>query len=245
MPRLSVSLIVGKNLFKKEIMGYNIKRWIGKELLMNLLDFTLKEYQMIDSRANTYFSYLYLIMGFTFAFFGAILSVFKDSLFPISDASNYLTFILVTLYLLPVVTYVLGLFFAYNSIIIFKAGLYLIRLEKNIFILQTREHVHDDYKMSPWNFEAKNKKSKFILPYGTMLMLYILLPIATLFFSFYELRTIKIIEPIGKICVYYIPVIFLIIYITFMISLITSMLDYNKKCCEERDKYKKESPSAS
>lgn len=58
---------------------------------MNLFDFALKEYQMIDAKANTYFSYLYLIMGFTFAFFGAILSIFKDSLFPISDPSNYYT----------------------------------------------------------------------------------------------------------------------------------------------------------
>ena len=37
---------------------------------MNLFDFALKEYQMIDAKANTYFSYLYLIMGFTFACVG-------------------------------------------------------------------------------------------------------------------------------------------------------------------------------
>lgn len=36
---------------------------------MNLFDFALKEYQMIDAKANTYFSYLYLIMALPFAFF--------------------------------------------------------------------------------------------------------------------------------------------------------------------------------
>ena len=29
---------------------------------MNLFDFALKEYQMIDAKANTYFSYLYFVL---------------------------------------------------------------------------------------------------------------------------------------------------------------------------------------
>lgn len=32
---------------------------------MNLFDFALKEYQMIDAKANTYFSYLSSIHGIT------------------------------------------------------------------------------------------------------------------------------------------------------------------------------------
>lgn len=197
---------------------------------MNLFDFALKEYQMIDAKANTYFSYLYLIMGFTFAFFGAILSIFKDSLFPISDPSNYYTFILVVLYLLPVVTYVLGLFFAYNSVAIYKAGLYLVKLEKRIRKFQSSNHIKSHLRMMPWNIEAKDRKSKFILPYGTMLMLYILLPTAILAFSFYEFHFIKLTRLISVIVVYFLPITFNLTYLVFMVLLIKSMFDYKKRC---------------
>ena len=197
---------------------------------MNLFDFALKEYQMIDAKANTYFSYLYLIMGFTFAFFGAILSIFKDSLFPISDQSNYYTFILVVLYLLPVVTYVLGLFFAYNSVAIYKAGLYLVKLEKRIRKFQSSNHIKSHLRMMPWNIEAKDRKSKFILPYGTMLMLYILLPTTILAFSFYEFHFIKLTRLISVIVVYFLPITFNLTYLVFMVLLIKSMFDYKKRC---------------
>ena len=201
------------------------------------LDMLMIEYQMGESIGGKYFSYLYSCLNFTFIFYGASVAIFHG-MTKVSDVDPVVLFWLFK-YLLPISTYVLGLFYAYNSIVISRQGYYMISIEQSIISINKR--LGFSHNLHGWDLLSKKMPSGFILPYGSMLMIYYLLPLASLILAnqftnrLYNLATINGLD-ITPILVTWIPWIGLIIYYAFMADLIFQMIKFHKLYNAQIDK---------
>ena len=187
--------------------------------IMNNLEMLIAEYQFGEEVGGKYFSYMYSILNFTLVFYGAILAIFRD-LFV--DPQSSVLFVLVITYLLPVVTYILGLFYAYNAVAISRQGYFMIRIESDI--IRLNKQFGFKYPLHGWDIFAKNYPSGFLLPYGTMLMFYIIMPIAMFAFSIIIIDVETLFSLFNFylfICI--IPAILLLVYLIFMTYLIFCM----------------------
>lgn len=130
---------------------------------MNSLELLLEDYKIIVDIGEKYFDRMYSTLNFVILFYGAILAL-------IYGTDNSAPMVLIFYYYLPVGTYILGLFYAYNSFAITKQGLYLIKIEKQIKKISRKQYKARCNYLG-WNIWAKSKKynGNYILPYGTSL----------------------------------------------------------------------------
>lgn len=204
--------------------------------VMDNLDMLLTEYRLGEEIGGKYFSYMYSTMNFTFVFYGATLAIFRDLFI---DPQSSLLFVLIITYLLPIITYVLGLFYAYNAVAISRQGYFMILIEQDILHLCKRENYQ--YPLHGWNIWAKRVPSGFLLPYGTMLMFYIVLPIAMLIFSVVVIDYYALSSLLRFILfVALIPACLLTVYLIFMIYLIVHMLYLRAQYMETLAKFEQE-----
>lgn len=137
------------------------------------LEWLLQERAIQNEAAARYFNYMYSIIGFTFTLYCSIVAIFQDKL--MNALNNQYIFLFLLGYALPIATYVLGLFYAYNAVAIYKFGYYSILLDTEIINLLklTSKQRH----IFRWGQSSIGEKSSpLIFAYGTMLMFYILLP---------------------------------------------------------------------
>lgn len=195
------------------------------------LEILFAEYELIEGIAEKYFSYMYLCINFTFVFYGAAIAIFHRAL----DMENgpIITFV-VFLYLLPISTYVLGLFYAYNAVAISKVGLFMIKIENDLAVLCQRLHYikHLHY----WNTFAREYPGGNVVAYGTMLAFYIGLPIASIAFGnasvdFSALGEIESVTFFIDVLPWY----FFIVYVSLMSILIYQMYFFLKLSNSERN----------
>ena len=83
------------------------------EIVKFNIDLLEKDYSVFEDRSNNYFSHLYSILQFTIVYYGGILVLLNAFSHTGTDIER-LTFTLVAYYALPIMTYILGLFYMYN-----------------------------------------------------------------------------------------------------------------------------------
>lgn len=202
---------------------------------MKSIELLLEEYKIISDIAEKYFDRMYSTINFVLIYYGAILTI----VFNIDNKDEF-NVILFT-YFLPIGTYILGLLYMYNSLVLARAGLHCVELEKLINAYGTLENNRKCF--GGWNIRAKSKKynGHFILSYGTVLMFFILAPICD-FFVAYEINDgrwfitytdIKLLNA-GTILGQFI---FYMIYITFMLIVIWDCKKISKETNEKIQGY--------
>lgn len=151
---------------------------------MKSIELLLEEYKIVAEISEKYFDRMYLTINFVLIYYGAILTIV------FTKNNKYEFNIFMFTYFLPVGTYILGLLYAYNSLVLARVGLHSIEIEKLIIAYGTFENNQKCFL--GWNIRSKSKKynGHFILSYGTVLMFFILSPICD-FFIAYELNDSK------------------------------------------------------
>lgn len=196
---------------KQEASANNI------ELIKINFDLLTKNYSFFADRTKMFFTNIYNIMNFTIIFYGGMF-VLINAFAGYKNEDQRITFSLIVFYAVPVITYILGLFYGYNALHLFRLGEEEIVIEKKMKELAKMNHI--DFAFSEW--EHKTKKSPgFILAYGTLLMFYIVVPITIIFIfnMFFSWPKDKIFWVMQVI----IPVSFWLVYLVFMFILIYNM----------------------
>lgn len=187
------------------------------------LDLLMAEYKLGEEIGGKYFSYMYSCINYTFLFYGTAILVFYNIIANHNGKSDSIVYFALFYYLLPISTYVFGLFYAYNAVVISRQGYYMIQIENDIICLN--KEMGFTYSLHGWNRISKKQPSGFILPYGTMLIFYLVLPIAFYIFgNVFETYAFFSSTLLALIFIIVIPYICLLIYLSFMAYLIICML---------------------
>ena len=206
---------------------YTCKKCINKkpnenQSAQNNLNQLMAEYKIGEEIEGKYFSYMYSCINYTFLFYGAAIVVFYNLFNTPNNEKNSMVYFAIFYYLLPISTYIFGLFYAYNAVVICRQGYYMIKIENDI--IKLNNEMNFSYPLHGWDRLSKTLPSGYILPYGTMLMFYLGIPTAfyiwgNKFVTFDFISTPIISFTLVKI----IPLLCLIIYFIFMIYLICCM----------------------
>lgn len=193
----------------------------------------LEEYKIGKQVSDCYFRNLYSTISFTLVMYGAILVVSNK----IDEKTIWCIFSL----FLPIATYILGIFYTYNSLVITKHSFYFIYLEM-LIKLSYYEKNRQNCKFQGWDIFAKKYGGGYILTYGTMLMFYITLPIFDFIYS-YSIRNWKIsiniftISPLNSIFSI-LPFVIYFIYLIIIIYIIINICKIHKEMKEMEVHYK-------
>ena len=188
---------------------------------MTSIELLLEEYKIVVNIGEKYFDRMYATLNFVMLFYGAVLTLMYST-----DNSASPGFVFG--YLLPVGTYILGLFYAYNSFVITRQGFHCIRIE-NLLKKYSKEENHR-CSFVGWNIMVKSNKysGNYILPYGTSLIFFIFAPVFDLSMALRELSIQTILDYLTRsfdnfiICI--LPVIFYILYLIFTITIIINII---------------------
>lgn len=185
---------------------------------MKSIELLLEEYKVISSIAEKYFDRMYSTINFVLIYYGAILTI----VFNMNTKFDFN--VMLFTYFLPIGTYILGLLYVYNSLVLTRVGLHCVELENLIRTYGVLENSQTCFL--GWNIRSKVPKynGHFILSYGTVLMFFILAPICDFFVAYIinggnwfinysELKLLNKIVNIGEF-------VFYIIYIVFMLIII-------------------------
>lgn len=185
-------------------------------MLESNIDVLMEEYKNGIIIGEGYANRSYNIINFTFLLYGAVIAL------SVKIQAEYILH-MIYFYLLPVATYVLGLFYMYNSFVIMRQGYYMIRIEMYIKIYYYEKNKEESL-FQGWNIISKLFGGGYILAYSTALMFYVALPIFDFIcgFAFREWRLL------GRISQYQIinmilnilPCVMFIVYIVFVSILI-------------------------
>lgn len=191
------------------------------------LDLLMAEYKLGEEIGGKYFSYMYSCINYTFLFYGAAILVFYNIIAHSNGESDSIVYFALFHYLLPISTYVFGLFYAYNAVVISRQGYYMIQIENDI--IRLNKEMGFTYLLHGWDRISKNLPSGFILPYGTMLIFYFVLPVAFYVFgNTFETYTFFSTPLSASIFIKIVPRICLAVYIVFMAILIICMFKMRK-----------------
>ena len=113
---------------------------------MDLMQVLMEEYKMLGQVGEKYFDRLYQSLYFTIVFYGAVLAVMKSE-------DNEKFWFIIFCYFLPMGTFLFGLFYAYNSYVIARQGLCMIRLEK--MIREQGLYAYKNAGFAGWNILSK------------------------------------------------------------------------------------------
>lgn len=188
---------------------------------MGSIELLLEEYRIVVNIGEKYFDRMYATLNFVMLFYGAVLTLMYS-------ATNGARPELVFGYLLPVGTYILGLFYAYNSFAVTKQGFHCIRIEN--LIKQYSEEKNHRCSFIGWNILAKSKKynGNYILPYGTSLIFFIFAPVFDLIMAVEESSFQVIMDfaksNFGNLIICILPIVFYCIYLPFMIVIIVNII---------------------
>ncbi len=201
------------------------------ELTKFNIELQLKNYSIFEDRSKQYFTYLYNIIQFTLLYYAAML-VILNAFTGTQSFTERVTFSLIAFYTLPVVSYILGLFYCYNSLVLYRIGEKQIEIEKKVMKLAKREKI--EFSFSDWAQDAKDRKynSIFILPYGSALMFYILVPLCIIvIFDVLIKWTYDTFFWVAQVVV---PLILWIIYLVFMVKIIKKMFEIKNKINKQK-----------
>lgn len=186
------------------------------------IDLLQKDYTLFEDRAKQYFNHLYSIIQFTLVFYGGIFALISSLYQNITDTidKTRLTFVFLTLYVLPVISYILGLLYFYNLSVLYRIARQQIKIENKITDLA--KALGTDFVISRWCRDTKLKITGAMIPYGAMLLFYIVVPIISIIvFNCYYPCTDK--EP--KLFQFFIPLgVFLLFFIMMCILIVITLI---------------------
>lgn len=185
------------------------------------LDFLMKNYSIAENRAQQYFTYMYNIMNFTFVYFAALFALIHY-MNP-SKEQNKMIIKIIMCYLLPIVFYILGLFYTYNSLALYKVGNDKMKLEYQIILIAKANHFKNS--ISLWDVSAKTSSIAYIVTYGTMLAFYIFIPPTSIFIYSYYIESFICVLMSLKL-----PVLFELIFLVFEFIIIKQIVKEKRKC---------------
>lgn len=143
------------------------------ELTKIKFDLLVKNYTFFAERTKQFFTNLYNIIHFTIIFYGGML-VLLNAFAGYEKDEQRITFTLLSFYAIPVITYILGLFYGYNSLHLYRLGVEEISIENQIECMAKDNGF--EFAFSNWEHKTKKDQS-FLLAYGTLLAFYILAPL--------------------------------------------------------------------
>lgn len=185
---------------------------------MSNLELCVDEYKLIQATSEKYFDYMYRTLNLYLLFLSAVL------VFGLSQDSQ-LVFSAIFCYLIPVFSMIFGLLFCYNSCALAKIGYIGIVQERTMRKLCKSEN--QQCNMAGWiTFAKQFHGGWYILSYGTILMLYFLIPLASICYAlfFNGMVNIGINHLFANIFLSILPFLFYLIYLVFMLFIISSIL---------------------
>lgn len=185
----------------------------GKQFKTEELDVLIQDYQLVANINEKCFDRLYSTISFLIVFYSAVI-VFGAS--NQVQTSNFQAIIF--LYVLPISTYLLGLFYCLNLFGVLRSTLYLTKLENKI-------HNCNIIPAEAWNWcnFCTKYSGKRVLTYGTGIMAFLLSPLAFHIWAFFTIH-----PPCNscrqKVFFCFIPSICYLIYMVFSLIIISSMI---------------------
>lgn len=188
------------------------------ELTKLKFDLLVKNYSFFAERTKLFFTNIYNTIHFTIIFYGGML-VLLNAFSGYKTEVQRITFTLLVFYAIPGITYILGLFYGYNSLHLYRLGKEEINIENQIESLAKDNGFN--FSFSKWEHKTKQNPG-FRLAYGTMLMFYILAP-----FGIMVVFDVLILWP--RDCFFWLaqvilPAVMFSFYVSFMVYLICQML---------------------
>lgn len=129
----------------------------------------MNEYNNGISIGEGYANRTYNILYFTLITYAGVMVLSFQEKILIQQEMIYFFF-------LPVISYILGLFYVYNSFVIMRQSYYMIRLEI-LIRLSFYEENKRVCNLQGWNIFSKYYDGHYILAYGTVLIFYFGLPL--------------------------------------------------------------------
>jgi len=209
---------------------------LTKDDIKSNIDLLMTDYRLLEDKANFYFGYLSNIMNFTFILFAAILTVVGGYIKFTSENIWVLT--LISLYVLPVCCYVFGLFYVQIVLMLYRLGAKKYTLEQNIKALSDKLGYTKLIIMWDGLAKATNTSTGAKLPYGTMTMFYILVPLACCILFNIWLSSVNAFANLNFIIFTVIPAICYLVYISFTVSLIKKIVKTEEECHDATKKIK-------
>lgn len=198
---------------------------------MSELELALEECKMAENTSSRYFGYLYTGINITLVFWSTLLVfVFRENIQP-------LYFQISTFYLLPLITYILGLMYCYNSCVLAKLGVF--QIERELTLKQLNLKCNGSRSYSGWVTFAKKHDGGFILAYGTILALYILFPVFCFFIGIINNDSTVHFQYtdnyIWDTCFSYLPFMFYAIYFFLAAKIILNIIKLAKEATGLKD----------
>lgn len=187
--------------------------------IMDKVQLLANEYTNVSDNAGRYLDYMYRSISISMVFFTTV------GLYGLGSGIEYFAKELIFLYIIPIFAYIFGLIYAYNIEALAKIGYILVKLEIELRIhtyIGTKEDIYLGHVAY-----GKRINLGYVLSYGTVLALYIILPIFSVFIGIKHIDKTKEIftnnNIIEALLVNYIPFIFYFIYFIFIGVIITEI----------------------
>lgn len=193
---------------------------------MSDMELLLEEYKIVVNVGEKYFDRMYATLNYTMLFYGAVLALAYSG-------SNNAPAELIFAYLLPIGTYIMGLFYTYNSYVLSRNGYAMVIIED--MIKERSEKEHENCSFLGWGILSKSPKynGNYILAYGTSLAFFIFAPAFDLILAFREKQYQIIVEYTNEhlvnLAICLLPLVFYCIYICFVIKLIMNIFKLNSE----------------
>jgi len=142
------------------------------------IDIINEEYRHSISITDKYFDYMYRTIGFFVASMAALV------VYSLKEATG-LQYIIIFSLVLPAVSYIFGLFYCYNGLAIAKCAYFQKICELKLRVLLP--HCYGISSFYGWKHFTDNNREGFLLPYGTLLMFFLVFPAANIFLSYNNL----------------------------------------------------------
>ena len=190
-----------------------------KEEYENQINRLYDQLKYRENNIKTDFSNLYMSLSISIAFYGTIMTFISKNM----DIDPFILYLFLFL-LIPVFTYIFGLLFCYNLFAIVKGGYVTTLLENRIRKIQQKLYKEVDY--IGWGIVETQKNFGRVLVYGTILMLYILMPMVSITWGI--IIAVKLKLSILSISFLAVSILFYIIYIIFILIIIIEMKRFYK-----------------
>lgn len=180
------------------------------------------EIEMINGICERYFDRMYNNIGFLLTFYGVIIAagLNKDIL------QNEIGTKIILMYLLPFGTYILGVLYCNNVLMIEKTGYVQLRdeLKLKLLFLQNGKKI----SIEGWSQSAKMSGSASILSYGCVFVAFVLSPVMSIGFFYYLFMRNTSLKDLITISNFF-PIAFYFIYILIMAIFVYQIFNMRRK----------------
>lgn len=144
----------------------------------DILNWMMEEYKLSSGASHRYINYIYNIINYSIVILAGLLTVGEA----IREESYSL---IIYLIIIPISFVAFGLFYCYNSYTISRSDLFELELEQKINDYFSNNFIKNrNVWLGRRHYVLSDKRKGFVIPYGTMLVVYILIPLASIAYAF-------------------------------------------------------------